>query len=286
MSGAKKTPTSTKGQASKGAPAKGSKGAPSQAAPKKPTSSTSMAGLDILDAVFVAHAKDHDGLPPPMLAEVAFGGRSNVGKSSLINKLVNRRKLVRTSSTPGATRGLSLFRATLRLPPSPPASEPGAAVEGAPAEPASVGKPTNDAKVGERAQVDLVDLPGYGFAQRSKSERKSWGPMIEGYLESRVSLRVVVLLVDVRRGLEDEDAQLLEYLAHVKRTTIVAITKIDKVGRNEREKSLRDIAADVKKASRDHAVPVSVIATSADTGEGMAALWTAIRKHAFLGAPT
>jgi GTP-binding protein len=138
--------------------------------------------------------------------------------------------------------------------------------------------------VGERAQVDLVDLPGYGFAQRSKSERKSWGPMIEGYLESRVSLRVVVLLVDIRRGLEDDDAQLLEYLAHVKRTTIVAITKIDKVSRNDRDKSVRAIAEDVKKASRDHAVPVQVIATSADTGDGIAALWTAIRKHAFLGA--
>jgi GTP-binding protein len=242
-----------------------------------------MAGLDILDAVFVAHAKDHDGLPPPMLAEVAFGGRSNVGKSSLINKLVNRRKLVRTSSTPGATRGLSLFRATLRLPPST-STAASDSVQRAETEPASQGKPTNDAKVGERAQVDLVDLPGYGFAQRSKSERKSWGPMIEGYLESRVSLRVVVLLVDIRRGLEDDDAQLLEYLAHVKRTTIVAITKIDKVSRNDRDKSVRAIADDVKKASRDHGVPVQVIATSADTGDGIAALWTAIRKHAFLGA--
>jgi GTP-binding protein len=108
--------------------------------------------------------------------------------------------------------------------------------------------------------------------------------MIEGYLESRVSLRVVVLLVDIRRGLEDDDAQLLEYLAHVKRTTIVAITKIDKVSRNDRDKSVRAIADDVKKASRDHGVPVQVIATSADTGDGIAALWTAIRKHAFLGA--
>jgi GTP-binding protein len=259
--------------------------------------------LEVLDAVFVAHAKDHEGLPPPMLAEVAFGGRSNVGKSSLINKLVNRKKLVRTSSTPGATRGLSLFRATLRLPPSPPTADLGAAREGTHAKPIGEGKPTgegkatmrrspesgiaaSEAKVGERAQVDLVDLPGYGFAVRSKSERKSWGPMIEGYLEGRVSLRVVVLLVDVRRGLEDDDAQLLEYLAHVKRTTIVAITKIDKLGKNERDKGIRTLTAAVKEASRDHAVPVSVVATSADTGEGIAALWTAIRKHAFLGATT
>ena len=207
----------------------------------------------VLDAVFVAHAKDHDGLPPPMLAEVAFGGRSNVGKSSLINKLVNRRKLVRTSSTPGATRGLSLFRASLRL-------------DG-----------------GEKAQLDLVDLPGYGFAVRSKSERKSWGPMIEGYLEGRVSLRAVVLLVDVRRGLEDDDAQLIEYLAHVKRRTIVAITKVDKLGKNDRDKAVRVIREAVKKAAVDHAKGVEVIATSADTGEGIEPLWTAIRRDTFLG---
>jgi GTP-binding protein len=191
-----------------------------------------------------------------MIAEVAFGGRSNVGKSSLINKLVNRKKLVRTSSTPGATRGLSLFRASLRL-------------DG-----------------GEKAQLDLVDLPGYGFAVRSKSERKSWGPMIEGYLEGRVSLRAVVLLVDVRRGLEDDDAQLIEYLAHVKRRTIVAITKVDKLGKNDRDKGVRTIRDAVKKASVDHAKGVEVIATSADTGEGIESLWAAIRRDTFLGPVT
>lgn len=218
---------------------------------------TKKLGFAILDAVFVAHAKDHDGLPPPLLAEVAFGGRSNVGKSSLINKLVNRRKLVRTSSTPGATRGLSLFRASLRL-------------DG-----------------GEKAQLDLVDLPGYGFAVRSKSERKSWGPMIEGYIEGRVSLRAVVLLVDVRRGLEDDDAQLLEYLAHVKRRTIVAITKIDKLGKNDRDKGVRSIREAVKKASGEQAKSVvDVIATSSETGEGIDALWAAIRRDTFLGAPS
>ncbi|GAB4114122.1 MAG: ribosome biogenesis GTP-binding protein YihA/YsxC [Sandaracinaceae bacterium] len=211
---------------------------------------------EVLDAVYVATAKDHDGLPAPMLAEVAFGGRSNVGKSSLINKLVNRRKLVRTSSTPGATRGLSLFRATLRLP------------------------------GGARAQVDLVDLPGYGFAQRSKEERRSWGPMIEGYLEKRVSLRAVVLLVDVRRGLEDDDAQLLDYLVHLGRTAIVAVTKIDKVSRVERDRAVAAIRAAVARAMASAAAraKVAVIPTSAQTGEGREALWEAIRREAFLGA--
>lgn len=211
---------------------------------------------EVLDAVHVATATEHDGLPGPMLAEVAFGGRSNVGKSSLINRLVNRRKLVRTSSTPGATRGLSLFRATLRLP------------------------------GGARAQVDLVDLPGYGFAQRSKKERRSWGPMIEGYLEKRVSLRAVVLLVDVRRGLEEDDLQLLEYLDHLRRTAIVAVTKIDKASRAERERSVAAIRAAVAKAmpSASARAKIAVIATSAETGEGREALWEAIRREAFLGA--
>jgi GTP-binding protein len=224
---------------------------------KTPRETKADAALEVLDAVFVAAAVDHDGLPAPMLAEVAFGGRSNVGKSSLINKLVNRRKLVRTSSTPGATRGLAMFRATLRLP------------------------------GGARAQVDLVDLPGYGFAQRSKKERRSWGPMIEGYLEKRVSLRAIVLLVDVRRGLEEDDAQLLEYLDHLGRTTIVAVTKIDKASRAEREKGLAAIRAAVHAAmprASEGASKVAVVATSAETGEGRDELWARIRKEAFLGA--
>ena len=96
----------------------------------------------IHDAQFVASATDVEGLPPPTFAEIAFAGRSNVGKSSLINCLLERKKLVRTSSTPGCTRGLNLYRLTLR----------------------------------GGAQLDFVDLPGYGFAQRSKSERATRSP--------------------------------------------------------------------------------------------------------------
>src|SRR4051794_28829777 len=105
--------------------------------------------MDIVDAQFLTTAMTAATLPPPLFAELAFAGRSNVGKSSLINNLAQRTKLARTSSTPGCTRGLNLFRLTLR----------------------------------GGAQLDFVDLPGYGFAQRSKSERAGWGPMIEGFLE-------------------------------------------------------------------------------------------------------
>src|SRR5688572_13893742 len=159
--------------------------------------------IDIRDARFVASAVRTDQLPPPAFAEIAFAGRSNVGKSSLINELVVRRKLVRTSSKPGATRGLVLFRVDLAI------------VRG---ESAPV-----------KATLDLVDLPGYGFAKRSKAERRSWGPMIEGYLESRVGLRAVVVIVDVRRGVEDEDRQLVEYLDHLGRASILVATKLDKI---------------------------------------------------------
>ena len=106
--------------------------------------------VEVRDARFLSAAMALGDLPPPAYAEIAFAGRSNVGKSSLINCLVARRKLVRTSRTPGCTRGINLFRVELG----------------------------GDAP----ATLDLVDLPGYGYAKRSKQERRSWGPLIERFL--------------------------------------------------------------------------------------------------------
>src|SRR5687767_5380631 len=156
--------------------------------------------FQVLDAQFLASAPTPEAMPAPALAEIAFAGRSNVGKSSLINALVQRRKLVRTSSTPGCTRALQLFRALVRA---------GAA--------------------GAETEIDLVDLPGYGFAKVSKKERRSWGPLIEGYLRDRPSLRGVVILADARRGLEDDDRELIEFVTHVRRTPILVATKLDKM---------------------------------------------------------
>jgi GTP-binding protein len=189
--------------------------------------------MDVLDAEFVMTAMDVAQLPPPLYAEVAFAGRSNVGKSSLINSLAQRKKLARTSGTPGCTRGLNLFRLTLR---------------------------------GD-VRIDFVDLPGYGFAQRSKSERSGWGPMIENFLERRVGLRGVILLVDVRRGLEEEEHELLAYLAHIKKKALVVATKIDRLPVSQRKPAALKLA----KESGVRALPFS-----SHTGEGREALWRAL----------
>jgi len=198
--------------------------------------------LDVLDAVFVATAVKASGLPAPAFAEIAFAGRSNVGKSSLINTLVQRRKLVRTSATPGATRGLNLFRATLR----------------------------------SGAQLDLVDLPGYGYAKVSKAERGSWGPLIEGFLTRRTGLRAVVVIVDARRGLEPDDAQLLEFLAHNRLPAFVVATKLDKLPASRQKPAVAAIAREAG---------VRAFGFSSEDGTGRDALWRALARAAGLLVP-
>jgi GTP-binding protein len=163
-------------------------------------------------------------LPAPTFAELVFAGKSNVGKSSLINSLTGRRKLARVSATPGCTRGINVFRI----------------------------------EVGD-AVVHFVDLPGYGYAERSKSERRAWGPMIEGFLRERVGLSLVVVIVDVRRGLTEEDAQLLEFLDSLDHPSVVVATKLDKLPPSKQKPAL---AALTKTAGR------KVIGFSAETGAG------------------
>ena len=189
--------------------------------------------MDVLDAQFVAGAAAFGQLPAPTFAEIAFAGRSNVGKSSLINDLVRRKKLVRTSSAPGCTRAINIFRVRVR---------------------------TND----QEGHLDLVDLPGYGYARRSKAERRSWGPLIEGFLRDRPGLRGAVVILDVRRGLQDEDAQLLEFLDAVRVTPIVVATKIDKLPASKRKPAV---------AALRREVGLPVVAYSAVTGEGRDTLW-------------
>lgn len=189
--------------------------------------------MDVLDAEFIAGATALGQLPAPTFAEVAFAGRSNVGKSSLINNLVRRKKLVRTSSAPGCTRAINIFRVRLRT------------------------------DAGD-AHLDLVDLPGYGYAQRSKAERKSWGPLIEGFLSERPGLRGAVVIIDIRRGAEDDDAQLLEFLESIGVTPIVVATKMDKLPASKRKPAI---------AKLRHQMGRPVTPFSSVTGDGRDALW-------------
>lgn len=200
----------------------------------------------ILDAEFLASATSLDQLPAPMFAEIAFAGRSNVGKSSLINDLVQRKKLVRTSSTPGCTRGINLFRIKVR----PEGSE-------------------------EHAELDFVDLPGYGYAQRSKAERKSWGPMIESFLTERPGLRATVVIVDVRRGLEPDDAQLVDYLQAIDVRPVLVATKLDKLPKNKQKLAVQAI---------EKSAGMRVFPYSATTSAGRDKLWRSLLRIAHVGA--
>jgi GTP-binding protein len=188
--------------------------------------------VQIHDARFIASARTIDALPPPLFFEVAFAGRSNVGKSSLINRLLNRRKLVRTSGTPGCTRGIDLYRVQI-----------------------------------SEATVDFVDLPGYGYSKRSKAERFSWGPLIDNYLRARENLRTVVVIVDLRRGIQEEDRQLLDFLVHLKRSTILVATKIDKLPLNRQKTELSRLRKEFA---------CTLIGFSAETGAGRDALFKAL----------
>ena len=148
--------------------------------------------LVIHDVEFLGGMATADGWrPEPSLPEIAFAGRSNVGKSSLLNRLVRRKSFARVSNTPGRTRELNFFL-------------------------------VNKLFV-------LVDLPGYGYARISKARRAEWRPLIEGYLRSSQKLRGIVQLLDVRHAPTDDDRQLFDMLAELGVPTIVAVTKTDKL---------------------------------------------------------
>jgi len=185
------------------------------------SSETSADPLVIRDLKFLGPMATVDGWrPQTTLPEVAFAGRSNVGKSSLLNKLIRRKAFARVSNTPGRTREINFFEVN--------------------------------------GQFVLADLPGYGYARISKERRAEWRPLIESYLRRSVNLRGVVQLLDVRRDPSGEDLQMLEFLAEVGAPTIVAITKVDKLSRAAIAKRIGDITAALG-LDDDQVIPFSAV---------------------------
>lgn len=152
----------------------------------------------IKSAEFVTSAVKPDQYPPPEFSEIAFAGRSNVGKSSLINTLVNRRRLVKTSTTPGRTQLINFFLVN--------------------------------------GDLMLVDLPGYGYAKVPAAVKKQWGPMIETYLSGRPTLKAVVLLMDLRRVPRAEELNFMDWLRQYGVTPIPVLTKSDKLSKTNQAK--------------------------------------------------
>ena len=170
-------------------------------------------------AELAAVAVKKEQYPPEDMPEVAFAGRSNVGKSSLLNTLVNRRNLARVSGSPGKTRTINFFQ-------------------------------INDA-------FRIVDLPGYGYAKLSKSATEHWGDMIEGYLANRNCLRCVVQLVDIRHQPSAQDVQMYRWLQHYGLDGVAVATKADKISRNQMNRQLGEIRKALCMAKEDILLTVS-----------------------------
>lgn len=159
--------------------------------------------------------------PEDNVPEIAFAGRSNVGKSSLLNLLTNRKSLARVSGAPGKTRTINFYR-------------------------------IND-------EFRIVDLPGYGYAKISKSVSENWGQMMEEYFQNRQGLRKVVQLVDIRHAPSAQDVQMYEYLRHYGLDGLVVATKADKVSRNEMQKCIKTIRQTLDLGADDLIIPVSAL---------------------------
>lgn len=172
----------------------------------------------VLDAVFEKSAPRLAEAPPADLPEVCFVGRSNVGKSSALNALTNRRQLARVSKTPGRTRLLNFFRVDL-------ADRPGPARR--------------------TASMRFCDLPGYGFATGPKDERATWGEMISTYLRERERLVAIVVLIDALVGPQPKDYEMMGFLSGAARPILIAATKADRLPKTRRGAALDRIARDL-----------------------------------------
>lgn len=185
-------------------------------------------------AHFIASYGAASQIPPSTCPEVSFVGRSNVGKSSLMNKLFGRKGLVKVSSTPGKTSNINFFEAD---------------------------------------GVHFIDLPGYGFARRSKAERDRWAKLIGDFFELERSFNLVVSLVDIRHDPSKLDHQMIEFLQEGEYPFVVALTKADKLSRNQQGKQLAAIRKQLS------VPPENIIVTSSQTGAGIDELKQRIAQH-------
>jgi len=190
--------------------------------------------MNNLSAEFITSATRPSQYPPVNFPEIAFAGKSNVGKSSLINVLVNRKRLVKTSTTPGRTQLINFFDIN--------------------------------------GSMTFVDLPGYGYAKVPASIKKSWKPMIETYLSERPTLKVVVLIMDIRRIPDEKDLYLINWLAHYQIPTIPILTKTDKLKTSQQARQLT-LASATTGIPKDR-----FILFSAKTRTGKEQIWEAIER--------
>jgi GTP-binding protein len=197
--------------------------------------------MKILAAEFIRSCAGPEQFLKGELPEVAFIGRSNVGKSSLINSLLQRKGLAKVSRTPGKTRLVNLFRIT--------SDDPGL------------------------ARFVVVDLPGYGYARVSKAMRAQWAPLIEQYLDGSEQLRAVVVLVECR-VLSEQDRDTIAWLLSVGRPPIVVATKMDKLKMSERVGALRRLQDGLSLAEGAGVIPYSSV-----TGEGRDRLWAVLKER-------
>jgi len=192
--------------------------------------------MKITSAEFIKSAVWPPQYPPATLPEIAFVGRSNVGKSSLINTLVGRKNLAKTSNTPGRTQLINFFT------------------------------------INEK--VSFVDLPGFGFARVAQSVKKDWGDMIEAYLRERLSLALVIFILDIRRDPSSDDLSLRDWLEHYRIPYVYILTKADKLSNNQ---------AIAQKRAIEKAIGVStgnkLILFSAKTQRGKSEIWQFIEEH-------
>jgi GTP-binding protein len=193
--------------------------------------------MKILSAEFIKSATEPSHYPEGVFPEVAFVGRSNVGKSSLINALVRRKNLAKTSNTPGRTQLINFFLINHRY--------------------------------------AFVDLPGYGFARVPEAVRRNWGPMVETYLKERPNLRLVILIMDIRRDPAAQDLDLLQWFNHCRIPVLLVLTKIDKLSKSQVRLRAHQIEEMLMKGA-DLKTAAGPVLFSAKTGEGKDVLWSVI----------